>query len=146
VLAHQAVAGADFEQAFALATAVSPAGMLPHFGVALLVAFDLIESAVQTGRPEAARQHVDAIRSLGVTRLSPRYAMIADAGEALVSGPDVASELFERAVSTPGADRMPFDLARTRLLYGEHLVRSGALEPARRQLDAAAATFRRLSA
>jgi len=72
VLTHQAIAGGDFERAFALATAISPEGQLPHLATALWTAFDLIESAVRVGRPDVARRHVAALRRLGVTRLAPR--------------------------------------------------------------------------
>jgi DNA-binding CsgD family transcriptional regulator len=45
-----------------------------------------------------------------------------------------------------GADRWPFDLARIRFTYGEHLRRLGAVDAARGQLNEALDAFRTLEA
>ena len=53
---------------------------------------------------------------------------------------------LEQAITEPGHDRWPFDLARIQLTYGSHLRRIKRTTDARRQLAAAAETFRRLGA
>jgi DNA-binding CsgD family transcriptional regulator len=57
-----------------------------------------------------------------------------------------ASEHFERALSTPGVDQWPFELARVQLAYGECLRRSRAGCESRPHLTAAVATFEHLGA
>jgi DNA-binding CsgD family transcriptional regulator len=69
----------------------------------------------------------------------------AAAGEAITeSRTDTAA--LEQAITEPGHDRWPFDLARIQLTYGSHLRRVKRTTDARRQLAAAAQTFRRLGA
>lgn len=143
VLARHAISNGDFEQAFTLASSVAAPGDFPRHGKALWAILDLVESAVRTGRLPEARAHVDAMLRHDIARLAPRYAMLTDACAALVDG---STRRFEQAVSTFGADRVPFDLARVRLLFGEHLIRSGESGRADEQLGLAAATFRRLGA
>jgi DNA-binding CsgD family transcriptional regulator len=57
-----------------------------------------------------------------------------------------ANHLFQQALSSYGIDNWPFDVARVRLSYAEHLVSTGAAAEARKQLDPARATFDRLRA
>ncbi|MDN3029655.1 LuxR family transcriptional regulator [Streptomyces sp. S.PB5] len=136
----------DHEAAYRHACAVSPAGTLepgsPH---APWVALDLVEAAVRTGRTEQAAAHVRAMRE-ALPELSPRLAMLTLAAQALVAPDQSAADLFERAVSTPGAHRWPFDHARVQLLYGEWLRRARALGEARAQLTTALGALRRLGA
>ena len=69
----------------------------------------------------------------------------AAAGKAITeSRTDTAA--LEQAITEPGHDRWPFDLARIQLTYGSHLRRVKRTTDARRQLAAAAQTFRRLGA
>ena len=53
---------------------------------------------------------------------------------------------FDEALAVPEGDRWPFDWARARLLYGEHLHRVRRDADARTQLRAAADIFNRLGA
>jgi DNA-binding CsgD family transcriptional regulator len=53
---------------------------------------------------------------------------------------------YEEALELPGAEAFPFEIARVRLAYGEHLRRTRATLAARLQLTAALATFRGLGA
>ncbi|GAA0938604.1 helix-turn-helix transcriptional regulator [Virgisporangium aurantiacum] len=53
---------------------------------------------------------------------------------------------FGRATTSPEAEAWPFDLARIRLAYGEHLRRVKATRAAREHLTAAARTFTHLGA
>jgi DNA-binding CsgD family transcriptional regulator len=68
------------------------------------------------------------------------------ASEALVAPVDQMSRRFDVALTIPHADRWPFELARTHLLYGEHLRRTGAMREARVQLQAALVGLERLAA
>jgi DNA-binding CsgD family transcriptional regulator len=78
--------------------------------------------------------------------LSTRLALVT-AGAAAATTPDGRGvELFQAAVTTPGADHWPFDLARIQLAYGERLRRAKATAEARTLLAAALDTFQRLQA
>ena len=138
----------DFEQAYRQASAISPAGTFaPHVQAALFVMMDLVESAVHTGREVEATAHVTAMREANIGVLSPRLALLS-AGSAAIAAPDAAAtELFDRALALPIADRWPFDLARVQLAYGERLrrLRVPATE-SRVHLTAALETFERLGA
>jgi len=137
----------DFDQAHRYGNKISPAGTLAsHVPYALPVQLDLVEAAVRSGHLAAATAHVEAIRTAGTARLSPRLALLAHSAAALVAPDDEAAELFERALAVPGAERWPFDLARTNLLYGERLRRTRAVAGARSHLRAAELVFDQLGA
>jgi DNA-binding CsgD family transcriptional regulator len=137
----------DFEDAYQHAAAISPPGTLAsHVPLALWVAMDLVEAATRSGRHAAADAHVTAIRDAGIAALSPRLALLATAAEAIAAPDDNASLLFEKALSVPGADRFPFDLARVRLCFGERLRRTKSTTESRVQLTAALDVFERLDA
>ncbi|WP_432945523.1 ATP-binding protein [Kribbella sp. CA-253562] len=137
----------DFESAYHRATAVSPAGTLAsHVPHCLWIAMDLVEAAVRTDRRDQAQRHVRALQQARVADLSPRLAIMV-AGSAALAAPDEdADALFQQALSLPTLDQWPFDVARVRLAYGEHLRRARALNQARTQLREALAAFRRLGA
>ena len=88
---------------------------------------------MRTGRHAEAAAHVAAIRTEDVASLSPRLALL-------------AAGLFETALTIPGIDRWPFDLARVQLAYGERLRRTRAPTVSRVHLAAALETFERLGA
>jgi DNA-binding CsgD family transcriptional regulator len=137
----------DFEEAYQQATAISPAGVLAsHVPFALYVPMDLVEAAIRTGRHAEAAGHVAAIRAANIAALSPRLALLAGGSAAIAAPDDSAARLFEEALSSPGADRWPFDLARLQLAYGEWLRRAQATTESRRHLVAALDTFERLGA
>jgi len=137
----------DFEQAYRLAAAVSPPGTFAsHVGEALFVCMDLVEAAVRTNHLAEASAHVAAMHQVGIAKLSPRLALVAAGSAALAAKDDVAAELFEKALSVPGADRWPFDRARVQLAYGEHLRRTRSMSCSRVHLSAALDVFRRLGA
>jgi DNA-binding CsgD family transcriptional regulator len=116
VRALAAIARQDYEQAYRNAAAISPPGELPPYqATALLVAFDLVEAAVHTGRYEEARAHVAAMRSHDLPLISPRLALLTHAAAGLAHD-DAAS--FEQALAVPGAERWPFDRARVLLAQG----------------------------
>jgi DNA-binding CsgD family transcriptional regulator len=144
-----ALGQADFETAFHNAAAISPPGTLaPYAPHALWVLLDLVEAAIHTGRRTEAAAHVAAARDCRLDRLSPRLRLVVLAGEAITesrTGTDPQTAL-EQAITEPGNDRWPFDLARIQLTYGSDLRRIKRTTDARRQLGAAAETFRRLGA
>ena len=150
--AHHAAALAalgrgDFEEAYTEAAAISPPGTFrSHVPYALRVPMDLVEAAIRTGRHDEAAAHVAAMHQAGLARISPRLAMLACASAALTSPADRAGVLFAQALAVPGAGRWPFELARVRLAYGEHLRRARATADARTQLGAALAAFEALGA
>lgn len=137
----------DFERAYQQAAAVSPAGVfLSHVPHALRVAFDLVESAVRTGRHAEAAAHVAVMREIGLASISPRLALIVTGAAAIAAPDDEAAPLFAEALAIPGAGDWPFDLARVRLAHGERLRRARVTAQARRQLGAALEVFRQLGA
>ncbi|MCX4766756.1 AAA family ATPase [Streptomyces sp. NBC_01275] len=137
----------DYECAYRHAVAISPAGRLAsHAPQALSVCMDLVEAAVHTRRAAEAEAHVQAMREAGVAALSPRLALLVAGSAALVAPDDGAVGRFEQALSVPGAQHWPFDLARIRLAYGERLRRMRFVSEARAQLDAANQVFERLGA
>ncbi|MEV6579445.1 LuxR C-terminal-related transcriptional regulator [Streptomyces sp. NPDC051582] len=136
-----------YEEAYRHASAVSPAGELaPHVPTALFLVMDLVEAAVRTGRHGEAAAHATAAHEAGIAAISPRLRMIVEASAALTTPEPHAREHFRRALSTPTADRWPFDHARVRLAYGEHLRRTRATTEARTHLTDALDTFQRLGA
>jgi DNA-binding CsgD family transcriptional regulator len=137
----------DFEEAYQQAAAISPAGTFAsHVPYATWVMMDLVEAAVRTGRHAEAAVHVAAMRADDVAVLSPRLALLA-AGAAAIAAPDQqAAGLFETALTIPGIDRWPFDLARVQLAYGARLRRGQAPTVSRVHLTAALETFERLGA
>ena len=137
----------DFERAYQQAVAVSPAGVFAsHVPHAFRVAFDLVESAVRTGRHAEAAAHVAVMREIGLAGISPRLALIATGAAAIAAADHEATALFAQALAIPGAGDWPFDLARVQLAYGERLRRARATTQARHQLGAALDIFRRLGA
>ena len=75
----------------------------------------------------------------------PRLRLVVLAGEA-ITGPRADTTALEEAITDPGHDRWPFDLARIQLTYGSHLRRIKSTTDARHHLAAAAETFRLLGA
>jgi DNA-binding CsgD family transcriptional regulator len=139
----------DFEEAYWEAAKISPPGILAsHVPHALWAVMDLVEAAVRTGRQQEAAAHVVAAREARLADISPRLALLVTASTALAAaaGQGDPGQLFEQALSIPGADRWPFEFARVQLAFGEHLRRVRAPCDARAQLGPALATFRALGA
>jgi DNA-binding CsgD family transcriptional regulator len=141
-----ALGQADFETAFHNAAAVSPPGVLaPYVPHALWVFHDLVEAAIHTGRGAEAAAHVAAARACRLDRLSPRLRLVVLASAA-INDSQTDTVALERAITEPGNDRWPFDLARIQLAYGSHLRRVKRTGDARRQLAEAGEIFHRLGA
>src|ERR1700722_466738 len=136
----------DFETAFHNAAAISPPGAFalyaPH---ALWVFHDLVEAAMYTGREAAAAAHIAAARDCRLDRLSPRLRLVVLASAAIAE-PETDAAALEHAITEPGSDRSPFDLARIQLAYGSALRRVKRTTDARQHLASAAEVFRRLGA
>jgi DNA-binding CsgD family transcriptional regulator len=109
------------------------------------VCLELVESAMRSGRNEAAAAHVSAMNDAGLEAISPRLDFISRACAALAAD-DSPRPLFDAALSLPSAQQWPFDRARVQLAYGEWLRRSHATAAARAQLTAAHETFEQLGA
>ena len=136
----------DFETAFHNAAAISPPGVLaPYAPHALWVFHDLVEAAMYTGREAAAAAHIAAARDCRLDRLSPRLRLVVLASAAIAE-PGTDGAALEDAISEPGSDRWPFDLARIQLAYGSQLRRIKRTTDARQRLASAAEVFHRLGA
>jgi DNA-binding CsgD family transcriptional regulator len=107
---------------------------------------DVVEAAVRTGRVEEARAHVAVAQQAGVARYSSHTALIAAGAAALAADDDRAGPLFEAALSSPEADRWPWEYARVHLAYGQWLRRTRDTTRARLHLHAAIETFDQLHA
>jgi DNA-binding CsgD family transcriptional regulator len=139
-----AIGRADFEEAYRQESSINSPGTFPrHAPDVLLGSFALVEAAVRTGRYADAAACAAAMRTAARPAVSPRLALLT-AGAAAIAAPDDA--LFETALAGAGAQRWPFELARIRLAYGEHLRRSRAKTRAGIQLAAALEAFERLGA
>jgi len=137
----------DFENAYVQFSAVnSPGVFLSHNTRALLVASELVESAVRTSRLPEALSHVAAMREENLPALSPRLNFVFTACEAMTAPDERALELFERALHIAGADRWQFEYARVQLIYGERLRRMKFVAESRRHLTEALDAFRRIGA
>ena len=148
VLTIAAAGIGDFEGAFRHADAVSAAGTLAEeTPTALWVFHELVDAAVHTGRAGEAQRHVAAVTDLRVGEISPRLAMLSDAARALVTpDPGEAAGLFTGALERAGVTPWPFDVARVRLSFGEHLRLANTRQEARRQLEGARDGFAALGA
>lgn len=108
---------------------------------------DLVEAAVRTGDPQAARAPFAWFREYALHTGQAWAEAVVLRCEALLADDAEAEELFGRALTahdTPNG--RPFEHARTELLYGEWLRRGRRRVQARVQLRAAMATFERLGA
>jgi DNA-binding CsgD family transcriptional regulator len=136
-----ALSRGDPEAAYGFAS--DPAELRPYRPHAAWLAFDLVESAVRSGRYDRAGAHVKALRDWPATPLSARLPFVLAGCEALVAP---SAELFEHALAVPGAEQWPFELARVELTYGEHLRAHRDLRGARLHLSNALRWFDRLQA
>jgi len=137
----------EYEKAYAEAVALSPPGeLLPYAGVAPWAVMDLVEAAVATGRVAEARAHAEMARSVGIGRISSRLDLLTSGAAALAAPASAAGHLYEQALTTPEADRWPFELARVRLAYGIWLLHHCGAQAAHPELAAASAAFERLGA
>ncbi|MFI7134348.1 AAA family ATPase [Nonomuraea sp. NPDC050153] len=117
-LALAAMAHGDYDSAYAYWTSISPPGVIPPYvAYAPWAVFELVESAVRTGRTTEAETHAAAAGSLAGR--APRLRLHVMAAQALVAPPEDAVALFRAALALPRTERWPFDHARVRLALGE---------------------------
>jgi DNA-binding CsgD family transcriptional regulator len=109
-------------------------------------AAELVEAYLRAGRDELAS--VTAARFDATARAKGQPWSLARAlrCRAMLAGEAEFAELFDRALSVHAETADAFQLARTRLVYGERLRRSRQRIRAREQLRAALDTFERLDA
>ncbi|GID92356.1 AAA family ATPase [Amorphoplanes digitatis] len=105
--------------------------------------FDLVEAYIRDGRPDAARELLDAQQA----RPGGMWADAAAARcRALLAPPEEMAAAFKTALESLGCALMPFERARTELSYGERLRRQRQRAQARKHLHDALETFTRLGA
>jgi DNA-binding CsgD family transcriptional regulator len=106
---------------------------------------DKVEAAVRASKVDEARSALGFYEQwaayTGSASAQPRL----EACRALLAEVDDASDHYESAIDL-GREARPFDLARIRLLYGEHLRRERRRTDARAQLRAALESFEGLRA
>ncbi|MFH8387803.1 AAA family ATPase [Kitasatospora sp. NPDC018058] len=123
---------------------VLPNDAASHFMLAAAVLPDLVEASVRAGRQQAAEEHLCRYEQWRIGPEHRHFQALLDRCRALVRRGDGRDELFRRALDAPA--QSPFELARSRLLYGEWLRRERRIKDARAQLQAALAQFRTLEA
>ena len=137
----------DFEQAYQLASAISPPGTIEPYNLcALWVSLGLVEAAMRTGRSAQARAHVEAMNREEFSAVSSRLALLHRGSLALSRSDEDADELFVAALDPPDSRRWLFERARVELAYGEYLRRRRAHVQARAPLQTAHDTFQQLGA
>ncbi|MFI7637340.1 AAA family ATPase [Nonomuraea sp. NPDC049400] len=105
-----------------------------------------VEAAVRAGRPDLAAQPCSRLTAWARTTEQPWVTAIALRCQALVAEGEEAEQLFAQAVQLHGVSVVPFEQARTELLYGEWLRRGRRRAEARPHLRAALDIFLRLGA
>ncbi|MFI6317631.1 AAA family ATPase [Nonomuraea sp. NPDC050556] len=117
-LALAAMAHGDYETAYVHWTSISPPGVIPlYVAFAPWAVFELVESAMRTGRTAEAQAHAAAAADLADR--APRLRLHVMAAQALVAPDEEAVPLFKAALALPRTERWPFDHARVRLALGE---------------------------
>jgi len=135
------------DDALAHATAMAdPGSGLAHPLTATYSAPDLAEAAVRSGRAELGEAALERF-SPWAEHVPARWPeAVAERMRGLLANDPAAEEHFEEALRLHADAELPFEHARTRLLYGEHLRRSRRRADARPHLRAALATFEHLGA
>lgn len=142
------VAG-DHDNAYDLLRATFTRDFTPlpvHYHASVYYLGDLAAAAVRAGRADDARSVLEAAdHSLGATR-SPRVHAVVRRATALLSDSEDAERHFVSALADPACARWPFELALTRLDFGEWLRRRRRAAEARPMLGGALEIFQRLGA
>jgi DNA-binding CsgD family transcriptional regulator len=144
-LANVDLARANWSQALERYEALSE--VRPGFGhplAAILTVPDRMETLVRLGRTDEAAAALPAFEGWAAHAGPSAQSRLASC-RALVASGDEATKQFEAAVQQADVTR-PFDLARIRLLYGEHLRRERRRVDARTHLRAAIEVFERFDA
>jgi DNA-binding CsgD family transcriptional regulator len=108
---------------------------------------DLVEAAQRSGEHYAAQCHVDRLAELAAISPTSRNVGLLARARAIVCGDAAeAEDLYEQAVAQHALLRGPAHLARSHLVYGEWLRRSGRRRDAREHLRAAHVLFEEMGA
>ena len=102
---------------------------------------ELVEPAVRTGRTDLAAEAASRLATKANATGTAWALGVAARSLALLSEGDGAESLFHEAIAHLGRTRVRAELARTHLLYGEHLRRANRRIDARRELNTAFAMF-----
>lgn len=107
---------------------------------------DLVEALVRAGRRDAAERALTRLQE-GAERTGGAWAHAAAArGRLLLAGDDEIDRLGAEALSWHARVEMPFERARTELVFGERLRRARRRADARAPLERALRTLERLGA
>jgi DNA-binding CsgD family transcriptional regulator len=150
VAAHQAITAAfcalcrgDLAEAAALLEArIAADGGVGSMGEPLGVAPELVEAYVGLGRPADAAALAGRYAEVSASSPAPpTVALVARCRGLTADGDDAAAEAFETALAAHAQAPDAFETARTRLLYGARLRRTGRRVAAREQLRVALDAF-----
>jgi DNA-binding CsgD family transcriptional regulator len=107
---------------------------------------DLVEAAVQVGRPEVAERQLARLEPLTRGRASAIDRALHARGRGLLADGQETERLLRAALALHDQAFQPFERARTELVLGEHLRRERRRIDAREPLRAALREFERLGA
>jgi DNA-binding NarL/FixJ family response regulator len=107
---------------------------------------DLVDAAVQVGRPEVAERTLARFEALSVRRASAIDRALHARARGLMAKGEEAERLLRAALALHDQALRPFERARTELVLGEHLRRERRRTDAREPLRAALREFERLGA
>ena len=124
-----------YDEAARAASLVTTNDIDPYYWMWMLP--ELIEAAVRTGDPDAARVALERLAEATLPAGTDFALGIEARSRALLSDGGDAERLYQEAIGRLGRTRLRPDLARAHLLYGEWLRREGRRVDARNQLRAA---------
>ena len=107
---------------------------------------DLVDAYVRLGRPDEARQVLDAYAPVAEAKGQPFALARSARARALLAPDDEIADAFATALAYHAQTPDTFERARTELFFGERLRRARRRVEARRQLRAALRAFERLGA
>ena len=122
-----ALSRGDYEAGYASLTGLTEdldRWMMSAYG--MTEALDLAESCHHTGRPGDARKIIETAMGIGRQYLSPKSRMLLCAASAVVEEDVRASDrLFREALASDAMLDFPYEAARVRLAYADHLAERG---------------------
>jgi DNA-binding CsgD family transcriptional regulator len=107
-------------------------------------AADVAEAAVRGGDRGAGEEALAAFTPLAEASGTPTILGLLARARALLAGDDAAEPEYRRAIEYLGQERVPLELARSHLVYGEWLRRQRRRRDARDQLRTAFTMFDQL--
>jgi ATP/maltotriose-dependent transcriptional regulator MalT len=124
----------------------TPGQPTSHAAIALLATRDLVEAAARVGALEGMEPYVARLERWAEWDQQTWTAVVAHRCRALISQDEQTERHFQAALAVDGLAEMPFEMARTELLYGEWLRRVRRRAEARAHLRAALGVFERVGA